>query len=115
MDLRRLCLFHLSKRAIVVMNGSNRPQPRLDREINRGYAISVNRNREDPSGIFDIQFVTLSHNTIIETEGGFVLNAEAAILERLSLILEHHTFDRLRLAPNGTVTCTAQDYSLSTH
>ena len=49
--------------AIVVMEEPDRPQPRLDRETDRGYAVSVGRIREDDSGIFDIQFVALSHNS----------------------------------------------------
>lgn len=49
--------------AIVVMDEPDRPQPRLDRETDRGYAVSVGRIREDESGIFDIKFVALSHNS----------------------------------------------------
>lgn len=49
--------------AIVVMEDPDRPQPRLDRETDRGYAVSVGRVREDESGIFDIKFVALSHNS----------------------------------------------------
>ena len=49
--------------AIVVMEQPDRPQPRLDRETDRGYAVSVGRVREDESGIFDIKFVALSHNS----------------------------------------------------
>lgn len=51
------------KNAIVVMEEADRPQPRLDRETDRGYAVSVGRVREDESGIFDIKFVALSHNS----------------------------------------------------
>lgn len=51
------------ERAIVVMEEPDRPQPRLDRETDRGYAVSVGRIREDDAGIFDIQFVALSHNS----------------------------------------------------
>ena len=58
-----------------------RPQPRLDRETERGFAVSVGRIREDPSGIFDIQFVALSHNTVLGAAGSSILNAEAAILQ----------------------------------
>ena len=39
-------------RAIVVMEELDRPQPRLYRETDRGYAVSVGRIREDESGIF---------------------------------------------------------------
>jgi aspartate-semialdehyde dehydrogenase len=49
--------------AIVVMEEPDRPQPRLDRETDRGYAVSVGRIREDESGIFDVKFVALSHNS----------------------------------------------------
>lgn len=67
--------------AIVVLDDSDRPQPRLDRETERGYAVSVGRIREDSSGVFDIQFVALSHNTILGAAGSSCLNAEAAILK----------------------------------
>lgn len=49
--------------AIVVFDEDDRPQPRLDRDIQRGYTVSVGRVREDDSGIFDIKFVALSHNS----------------------------------------------------
>jgi aspartate-semialdehyde dehydrogenase len=67
--------------AIVVMEESDRPQPRLDRETGRGYAVSVGRVRVDESGIFDCQFVALSHNTVIGAAGSSILNAEAAVLK----------------------------------
>lgn len=51
------------KNAIVVMDEPDRPQPRLDRDTDRGYAVSVGRIREDESGIFDLKFVALSHNS----------------------------------------------------
>lgn len=54
-------------KAIVVMEQPDRPQPRLDRETDRGYAVSVGRIREDVSGIFDIQFVALSHNSKLQS------------------------------------------------
>ncbi|KAF2214470.1 hypothetical protein CERZMDRAFT_110762 [Cercospora zeae-maydis SCOH1-5] len=59
----------------------DRPQPRLDRELDRGYAVSVGRVREDDSGIFDIKFVALSHNTVIGAAGSSILNAEAAVMK----------------------------------
>ncbi|KAI9163290.1 putative vacuolar amino acid transporter YPQ3 [Paramyrothecium foliicola] len=46
-----------------------------------GYAVSVGRVREDESGIFDIQFVALSHNTVMGAAGSSILKAEAAILK----------------------------------
>ncbi|PSS03234.1 aspartate-semialdehyde dehydrogenase [Coniella lustricola] len=59
----------------------DRPQPRLDRELSRGYTVSVGRVREDESGIFDLKFVALSHNTVIGAAGSSILNAEAAVLK----------------------------------
>lgn len=67
--------------AICVMEEPDRPQPRLDRETDRGYAVSVGRVREDP--VLDIKFVTLSHNTVIGAAGSSVLNAEVAVLKGL--------------------------------
>lgn len=49
--------------AIVVFDEDDRPQPRLDRDLQKGYTVSVGRVREDDSGIFDIKFVVLSHNS----------------------------------------------------
>jgi aspartate-semialdehyde dehydrogenase len=48
---------------IQVFDEPDRPQPRLDRELSKGYTVSVGRVREDESGIFDIKFVALSHNS----------------------------------------------------
>ena len=67
--------------AIIVLDEADRPQPRLDRETERGYACSVGRIREDDSGIFDIQFVALSHNTVLGAAGASILNSESAILK----------------------------------
>ena len=49
--------------AIVVFEQEDRPQARLDRELQGGYTVSVGRVRQDESGIFDIKFVALSHNS----------------------------------------------------
>ena len=49
--------------AIQVMEEPDRPQPRLDRNTQNGYTVSVGRVREDESGIFDLKFVALSHNS----------------------------------------------------
>jgi aspartate-semialdehyde dehydrogenase len=80
-DVQTLGCFSAPQQAIVVLDESDRPQPRLDRETERGYAVSVGRIREDPSGIFDVQFVALSNNVVIGAAGSSILNAEAAILQ----------------------------------
>lgn len=79
-DAQKLGCPSAPSRAIVVMEEPDRPQPRLDRDTERGYAVSVGRIREDEAGIFDIKFVALSHNTVIGAAGSSLINAEAAVL-----------------------------------
>ncbi len=50
------------------------PQTRLQRDIDKGMAISLGRLREDT--VFDYKFVGLSHNTLRGAAGGAVLAAE---------------------------------------
>ncbi|ERF68908.1 aspartate-semialdehyde dehydrogenase [Endocarpon pusillum Z07020] len=70
------------EQAIVVFEEPDRPQPRLDRDISGGYAVSVGRVREGAKGgHFDIRFAALSHNTVIGAAGSSILNSEAAILK----------------------------------
>ena len=52
----------------------NRPQTRLDRDLEHGMGISIGRLRKDTQ--YDIKFVCLSHNTIRGAAGGGVLMAE---------------------------------------
>ncbi len=52
----------------------DRPQPRLDRNLENGMAVSVGRLREDSQ--YDIKFVCLSHNTLRGAAGGGVELAE---------------------------------------
>jgi aspartate-semialdehyde dehydrogenase len=65
-DAQKLGCPSAPEKAIVVMEEPDRPQPRLDRETDRGYAVSVGRIREDEAGIFDIKFVALSHNSKLD-------------------------------------------------
>lgn len=57
----------------------NRPQTKLDRDLENGMGISLGRLRED--SIFDYKFVSLSHNTIRGAAGGSVLTAELLAAE----------------------------------
>jgi aspartate-semialdehyde dehydrogenase len=57
----------------------DRPQTRLDRDLERGMAITVGRLRPDP--VFDYKFVCLSHNTLRGAAGGAVLMAELLAAE----------------------------------
>lgn len=88
--------------AITVFEEEDRPQPRLDRDLQKGYTVSVGRIREDEGGIFDIKFVALSHNSeslskfyaclrkilntlaVIGAAGSSILNAEAAVIKGIA-------------------------------
>ncbi|MGI5918481.1 MAG: aspartate-semialdehyde dehydrogenase [Christensenellales bacterium] len=52
----------------------NRPQTRLDRDLENGMAVTIGRLRED--AVYDYKFVCLSHNTLRGAAGGAVLMAE---------------------------------------
>ena len=52
----------------------DRPQTRLDRNLEHGMAVSVGRLRPDTQ--YDYKFVCLSHNTLRGAAGGGVLSAE---------------------------------------
>ncbi len=59
---------------IVVRHEENRPQPRRDRETEKGMACVIGRLRK--CNVFDIKFVALSHNTKRGAALGGILNAE---------------------------------------
>jgi aspartate-semialdehyde dehydrogenase len=62
------------ERPIHVLTESDRPQPRLDRDRERGMAVSVGRIRSD--ALFDLKLEALVHNTIRGAAGVAILNAE---------------------------------------
>ena len=57
----------------------NRPQTKLDRDLEKGMAVSIGRLREDT--VYDYKFVCLSHNTLRGAAGGAVLTAELLYAE----------------------------------
>ncbi|HMA62296.1 MAG TPA: aspartate-semialdehyde dehydrogenase [bacterium] len=59
---------------IIYEEENDRPQPRKDRNNDKGMAVTVGRLR--PGNVFDYRFVGLSHNTIRGAAGGGILNAE---------------------------------------
>jgi aspartate-semialdehyde dehydrogenase len=59
---------------IIYRKEENRPQPRKDRDNDKGMAVTVGRLRE--CNALDFRFVGLSHNTIRGAAGGGILNAE---------------------------------------
>ena len=57
----------------------NRPQTKLDRNLEKGMAVSIGRLRPDSQ--YDYKFVCLSHNTLRGAAGGAVLLAELLCAE----------------------------------
>lgn len=58
------------RKALIVRDEVDRPQPRLDRNMGKGMSVSVGRIREG------IRYIAMGHNTIRGAAGASVLNAE---------------------------------------
>ena len=71
---QRLGLPSAPRQFLHVFDEPDRPQTRLDRELEGGMAVSVGRVRPDTQ--YDVKFVCLSHNTLRGAAGGAVLLAE---------------------------------------
>jgi aspartate-semialdehyde dehydrogenase len=71
---QKLGLPSAPKAFLTYFEEDNRPQTKLDRDLEKGMGISAGRLREDT--IFDYKFVSLSHNTLRGAAGGAVLTAE---------------------------------------
>jgi aspartate-semialdehyde dehydrogenase len=71
---QRLGLPFAPRRPLHYIDAPDRPQPRLDRDRERGMAVSVGRLR--PCPILDVRMVALVHNTIRGAAGAAILNAE---------------------------------------
>ena len=73
-EAQRLALPSAPKRFLHYFEEDDRPQTRLDRNLENGMAVSIGRLRPDTQ--YDIKFVCLSHNTLRGAAGGAVLMAE---------------------------------------
>lgn len=73
-DASKLGCASAPKQTIHVLEEQDRPQPRLDRDRDDGYGVSVGRVRADP--VLDFKMVVLSHNTVIGAAGAGILIAE---------------------------------------
>lgn len=62
---------------IIYKDEDNRPQPKKDRDADKGMAVTVGRLRD--CSVFDYKFVALSHNTVRGAAGGGILNAELLV------------------------------------
>ena len=67
------------KQPILYLENIDRPQPKKDRDNDKGMTVTVGRLRED--NVFDYKFVSLSHNTIRGAAGGAILNAELLVVK----------------------------------
>ena len=65
------------KQPIIYLENIDRPQPKKDRNNDKGMAVTVGRLRKD--NVFDYKFVSLSHNTVRGAAGGAILNAELLV------------------------------------
>lgn len=73
-EAQRLALPSAPKQFLHYFEEDNRPQTKLDRNLENGMAVSIGRLREDSQ--YDYKFVCLSHNTLRGAAGGAVLLAE---------------------------------------
>ncbi len=69
-----LDLPHAPKQFLNYFTEDDRPQTKLDRNLENGMAVSIGRLREDTQ--YDYKFVCLSHNTLRGAAGGAVLLGE---------------------------------------
>ncbi len=76
---QELELPHAPKQFITYFEEPDRPQAKLDRDIENGMGVTIGRLREDT--MFDYKFVGLSHNTLRGAAGGAVLIAELLCAE----------------------------------
>lgn len=74
---QKLKLPFAPEQPIIYTEEENRPQPKKDRDSDKGMAVTVGRLRECP--VFDYKFVALSHNTVRGAAGGGILNAELLV------------------------------------
>ncbi|MCI8442772.1 MAG: aspartate-semialdehyde dehydrogenase [Provencibacterium sp.] len=71
---QRLGLPSAPKQFLHYFEEENRPQAKLDRNLENGMAVSIGRLRPDTQ--YDYKFICLSHNTLRGAAGGAVLMAE---------------------------------------
>lgn len=74
---QKLKLPYAPENPLIVRDEQDRPQPRLDRNMQKGMAVTVGRIREDP--ILDFKWMAMGHNTIRGAAGASVLNAELLV------------------------------------
>ncbi|MFQ5405722.1 MAG: aspartate-semialdehyde dehydrogenase [Candidatus Micrarchaeia archaeon] len=71
---QKLQLHSAPKKPIIVRKEENRPQPKFDKNAEKGMSITIGRVRNDSRG--RIKFSLLAHNTIRGAAGAGILHAE---------------------------------------
>ncbi len=71
---QKLNLPYAPLQPIIYLENIDRPQPKKDRDNDKGMAVTVGRLRKD--NVFDYKFIALSHNTVRGAAGGSILTAE---------------------------------------
>ncbi|MDI6644882.1 MAG: aspartate-semialdehyde dehydrogenase [Methanobacteriaceae archaeon] len=73
---QKLGLFSAPQKPIVIREEDDRPQPRMDRNEDKGMAVVVGRVRKDPVFDKNLKYILVGHNTIRGAAGASILNAE---------------------------------------
>jgi len=73
---QKLNLFSAPEHPVIVREEDNRPQPRMDRMMGKGMAVTVGRLRQDATFPQSLKYVLLGHNTVRGAAGASILNAE---------------------------------------
>lgn len=73
---QKLDLFSAPQPPIIIREEDNRPQPRMDRNAEKGMAVTVGRIRKDEAFANSLKYVLVGHNTIRGAAGASILNAE---------------------------------------
>lgn len=73
---QKLDLYSAPQKPILIKEEENRPQPRMDRNNDKGMAVTVGRIRKDAVFSDSFKYVLVGHNTIRGAAGASILNAE---------------------------------------
>ena len=71
---QKLNLPFAPQQPVIYRNENNRPQPRKDRDNDKGMAVTIGKLKR--CDVLDVKFVALVHNTIRGAAGGAILTAE---------------------------------------
>jgi aspartate-semialdehyde dehydrogenase len=67
------------ERVLIYRHENDRPQPRLDRDNEKGLAWTVGKVRQ--CGVLDLRYMAITHNTLRGAASGALLNAELLVTQ----------------------------------